>query len=156
MHKRIFSALSFLDRLKDVDIFFQNPKLKYIDQKWHLYVAVFGYSLVCQRYRENSRGSYNASADWNWKSPKSFWDNEIMVVKHIPLKVWMIENAEEKFGKMESGPTDKISEAFKSRDKAACKRLIDRCFNSIFYGDVLDDDLNLELSCKKIHDEMLK
>lgn len=72
------SQMPNLDFLENIDIDILNPAKNpggVANQKWHLYVSYFAYSVVC-----------NNNFDWNKSS--------IGTIKCTLLRLWMIENAE--------------------------------------------------------------
>lgn len=79
------SEMPDLDFLKDIDIDLLNPcqnKGEKANQKWHLFVSFFAYKVVCE--------------DFKWTN--SFMPGDIIC---LPLRLWMIENAENQEGVLE-------------------------------------------------------
>lgn len=71
------SRMPDLDFLRDIDIDILNPANNpggEANQKWHLYVGVFAYSVVCDK--------------------KFKWNNNFRKYSCLVLRLWMIENAE--------------------------------------------------------------
>lgn len=71
------SRMPDLEFLRDIDIDILNPANNpggEANQKWHLYVGVFAYSVVCDKKFE--------------------WDKNFRKYPCLVLRLWMIENAE--------------------------------------------------------------
>lgn len=143
-----------IDKKADLVVAIASDYLAHL-QKWHLFISVFAMKLVCER---KIKGDLNENL--NWKDPDAFWEQPFdtkMGSEYPPLRLWMVENAEARFGKLQHGPSQIISKKMNSNStKQATNDLINACFYSIFYGAPLKDDPDLALSCKNIHDEMLK
>lgn len=83
------SQMPNLDFLENIDIDILNPAKNpggKANQKWHLYVGVFVYSVVCQNY---SKYKVQFSRMKEFK-----WDNDFRKWPCLVLRLWMIENAE--------------------------------------------------------------
>lgn len=103
--------LKFLEGM-DIDILNPaNNRGKKANQKWHLYVSVFAYSLVCQ----------NQSFKWDNPFPLNYMC--------LVLRLWMIENAEGQEAVLEE-----IEEAVDQDEIKDVEKKINDAFNKILKG----------------------
>ncbi|MFT8872269.1 MAG: hypothetical protein ABF868_08235 [Sporolactobacillus sp.] len=92
------SQMPDLDFLKDVDIDLLNPALNHgesANQKWHLFVGIFAYSVVCK-------------SSFKWEKDFRAWPSQV-------LRLWMLENAEN-----QQGVLKKIKSAIDNDNSKLC------------------------------------
>lgn len=106
------SQMPNLDFLKNIDIDILHPdknRGEKANQKWHLYVGVFAYSVVCQK-------------EFKWDENFNKWGSVI-------LRLWIIENAE--------GQEAALKEIEEAIDRGEdVKPLIKSAFYNILEGDI--------------------
>ena len=110
-----------LDFLKNIDIDILNPANNSggkANQKWHLYVAVFAYSVICQDYSKY-KVKFSRMKEFKWNDDFKEWTCHI-------LRLWMIENAED-----QQDDLKEIEEAIDRGEKELIKKLIDNAFKKI-------------------------
>lgn len=89
------SQLSLLDKFHDLDINILQPDQNIggpANQKWHLFIAVFAYNLIC---------GVNPNGKWNLQAPDEYWGQPFLKYwkktnwQDYPsrfLKLWVVDN----------------------------------------------------------------
>lgn len=114
------SQMPDLSFLKGTDIDILNPENnpgEKANQKWHLFVGIFAYSVVCRDYAKY-KIQFSRMKQFEWHSNFTMWPCRV-------LRLWMIENAD-------GQAAEKIAKLMEQKaDKEKVKKEINNAFTKI-------------------------